>query len=140
MTGDPFYPSARAAFHRLSAHLEKKNNSKQNQLWIALRKDVGIQNNADLASLNIKMHHFPIEGYTKWEYNNMHHSFVKKHNKSKAYQDYKKVQRKVLELEDKLIHKFKSNKLLNKTEGVKSNDDFGEYKNIYESIYLIINA
>ena len=139
MTGDPFYPSARAAFHRLSAHLEKKNNSKQNQLWVALKEDVGVQNNAELASLNIKMHHFPIEGYIEWEYNSMHHSAVKKHNKSKAYLDYKKVQIKILELEEKLIYKFRSKKLLNKTEGFKSNDDFGEFQNIYESIHIIIN-
>ncbi len=38
MTGDPYYPSARAAFHRISGHLELSSRSTQNQLQIALRK------------------------------------------------------------------------------------------------------
>ena len=45
MTGDPYYPSARAAFHRISGHLELSSSSTQNQLQIALKENGIVKNN-----------------------------------------------------------------------------------------------
>src|ERR1039458_3192357 len=63
MTGDPFYPSARAPFHRISGHLELSKHSTQNQLMVALRKQ-GVDEN-DYNDLTINMHHYAIDGYKK---------------------------------------------------------------------------
>lgn len=40
MTGDPHYPSARAAFHRISGHLELSKRSTQNQLQIVMKEQL----------------------------------------------------------------------------------------------------
>ena len=138
MTGDPFYPSARAAFHRLSGHLEKTKTSTQNQLWNALRDKAGIQNPIDFAKLCIKMHHFPIKGFTKWTGENMHHESIKESVMTKEYLDYKKIQGEVLTLEKSLINAFASPQLLNLTKGKKTADDFGKNKSIYNDIKNII--
>ncbi len=116
MTGDPFYPSARAAFHRLSGHLEKGAKSKQNQLWIALQTRLNIQSEADLMTLNIRMHHFPIEGFKKWVLTDLHHKNIKANQSRKEYRVYKEMQQEVFALEQALIANFKNNALLNQTE------------------------
>lgn len=60
MTGDPHYPSARAAFHRISGHLELSKRSTQNQLRIALSEKLGIKDDKDLEKITIEMYHYPI--------------------------------------------------------------------------------
>ena len=64
MTGDPHYPSARAAFHRISGHLELLRRSTQNQLRHAL-KGLGIISDDDYRQITIKMYHFAIEGFKR---------------------------------------------------------------------------
>ena len=140
MTGDPFYPSARAALHRLSGHLEKTKTSKQNQLWIALRDIVGIKDPSEFAKLNIKMHHFPIKGFKKWSGESMQHKIINESKNSKEYLDYKKIQNDVLKLEKELIHAFKSPKLLNLTRGKKNDDNFAKHKIIFKDIKQIFET
>lgn len=98
MTGDPFYPSARAAFHRLSGHLEKVKKSKQNQLWLALKTKLNAQSEVDLVGLNIRMHHFPIEGFKKWVLSDLHHKSIKANQGRKEYRTYKEMQQEMFEL------------------------------------------
>lgn len=137
MTGDPFYPSARSGFHRLAGHLEKAERSTQNQLWIGLKNEVGVNDVSDFRSLKIKMHHFPVPGFIKWSGQNMHHKSIKANSQSKEYKDYKKLQEKVLELENALIYKFQKT-LLNKTAYKKSEYNFEKYQAIFEGIESII--
>ena len=68
MTGDPYFPSARSAFHRLSGHLELTANSTQNQLIIGIKEQMELKDE-DFVNLQIKMHHFPISGFIKWNGN-----------------------------------------------------------------------
>ncbi|HBF18786.1 MAG TPA: hypothetical protein DDW81_01750 [Cryomorphaceae bacterium] len=123
MTGDPYYPSARAAFHRISGHLELLDRSTQNQLKKVLDKLE--LTDEDIADVNIIMHHFPIEGYQKWE---LTKSFKKEEmervRNSAEYGAYKKRQRQIKALEDALIYGLKKSgqvHILNKTRGKKGN-------------------
>ena len=78
MTGDPHYPSARAAFPRIAGHLELSTRSTQNQLRIAMKEKLGVLTDDDFKKTTIKMHHYPIEGFkriteknwTKKQFNN----------------------------------------------------------------------
>lgn len=137
MTGDPFYPSARAAFHRLSGHLEKVKNSTQNQLWIALKKEIGITDLKEFAKLKIKMHYFPIEGFITWKGENMKHEYIKANQHTEEYKEYIKLQSMVLQLEKSLIYEF-SEHLLNHTKGIATKNDFGKNKSIFFDIKKII--
>ncbi|MCF8374650.1 MAG: hypothetical protein K9H64_23730 [Bacteroidales bacterium] len=133
MTGDPFYPSARAAFHRISGHLELSDISTQNQLMASLRDRNLYESNLD--DISITMHHFPINGFEKWTLTSgMKPVEIKEHIKSKDYKNYKKRQAEVENLECVLIYNLKEkigDKLLNKTNGKK-----GKFS--YEFIHLVM--
>jgi len=133
MTGDPFYPSARAAFHRISGHLELSKHSTQNQLMLALRLK-GIKDD-ELHKISITMHYYPIEGFKKWPYADMKADTIKSNQKTSAYKEYKKIQEKVEDFEDALIYELRKNKIniLNKTDG----NDISfckEFKPIFDDI------
>jgi hypothetical protein len=138
MTGDPHYPSARAAFHRISGHLELANGSTQNQLRIALKEKLGIVNDADLAKLTIKMHHFPIEGFKKITDHMLDNETVQQLKRTEEYKNYKAIQNQVLLLENALIFKLKD-KLLNKTDGIAYRSNPIPVPNIYDSIIELVN-
>jgi len=136
MTGDKFYPSARAAFHRVSGHLELGEYSTQNQLMKALReyfKKDSIEEFLD--DLKIRMHHFPIAGYKPWK-GSKKHELIQLEIKSAEYQQYQKRQREIHQFEDAMIFDFEKKlheRLLNKTKGKKT-DIAPEFQNIYSRI------
>lgn len=138
MTGDNFYPSARAAFHRISGHLELAERSTQNQLKLALESKGII--GEELRNTKILMYHFPIGGFKKWEVNegSMKAEFINqaKETEHKDYIEYKENQNKVLVLENALIFKFKE-KLVNNTNG-KANEIPKEFQHIFDEIEKII--
>lgn len=137
MTGDPYYPSARSAFHRLAGHLELNNRSTQNQLLIALKEKLNVNSINDLKNLKIKMHHFPIEGFKKITDNKLDKVTMQNLLKTEEYKQYKKIQRKVLILENALIYKLED-KLLNKTIGKKINHEDIPFIEIYEKISELV--
>ncbi len=102
MTGDPYYPSARAAFHRISGHLELNRRSTQNQLMLALR-EMGIKNDKDFEKINIKMYHYPIKGFKKYSEELLDNETMQQLKQTQEYKDYKKLQQQVLALENALI-------------------------------------
>ncbi len=133
MTGDPHYPSARAAFHRISGHLELSKRSTQNQLRIALSEKLGIKDDKDLEKITIKMYHYPIEGFKKITDKTLDDELVKQLKPTEAYKEYKTIQQKVLALENALIFELKD-RLLNKTKGKKIDKVGIPYPEIYQSI------
>jgi len=139
MTGDPFYPSARAAFHRISGHLELSKHSTQNQLMLALQ-DKGIKDDT-FHKLSIIMHHYPINGFNKWPFDDMKAVTIKSNQNTSAYIKYKKIQQKVETLEDALIFNLRKNKIniLNKTLGQEIKFD-KEYKPIFDDIIKKVNV
>ena len=138
MTGDPHYPSARAAFPRIAGHLELSERSTQNQLRIALKKKLGIVTDDDFRKITIRMHHFPIEGFERITAKKLDNETVQELKKTQAYKDYKKKQQRILTLENALIFELK-NKLLNKTEGVALGTNQIPYPEIYKSIIELVN-
>jgi len=138
MTGDPHYPSARTAFHRISGHLELSKRSTQNQLRIALKEKLGIATDDDLRKITIKMHHYPIEGFTRITDKQLNNATMKQLVKTQAYNNYQKLRKKVLTLENVLIFELKE-KLLNKTEGVAIKTSLVPYPEIYKSIIELVN-
>lgn len=138
ITGDPHYPSARAAFHRLSGHLELTRRSTQNQLQIALKEKLGVESDEDLKKITIKMHHYPIEGFTKIIDEVLHNETVKELKKTEAYKEYKDLQRKILTFENALIYELQD-KLLNKSSGKKANENDIPFKDIYENIIELVH-
>lgn len=138
MTGDPHYPSARAAFHRISGHLELSKRSTQNQLRIALRDKLKITEDKDLENITIKMHHFPIEGFKKITNSILDNETVIQLKLTDEYRDYKVIQQKVLALENALIFELKD-KLLNKTNGVSHRSNQIPFPDIYKSIIELVN-
>ena len=118
MTGDPHYPSARSAYYRLVGHLELNQRSTQNQLRIAMKEKMGINNDNDFKDVTIKMHHYPIPGFTKLNTKLSDNEAVKQLKQTQEYKEYKKIQQQVLALENALIFELKD-KLLNKTGGKK---------------------
>jgi hypothetical protein len=138
MTGDPHYPSARAAFHRISGHLELSKRSTQNQLQIAFKEKLGIINNEDLAKITIKMHHFPIDGFNRITNDLLNDEKVKELKLTKEYKEYKNIQQKVLALENALIFELKD-KLMNKTNGVAYRSNQIPFPGIYKSIIELVN-
>ncbi len=143
MTGDPYYPSARSAFHRIVGHLELSKRSTQNRLHRALNKK-GIITNADRKKLIIKMYHFPIEGFVKWPYNDMSSETIKNNENSKHYRNYKKVQKKVCSLENAIIIHLKctaetKDKVLNTNEGKQLDNEKMPFPEIYNKIISICN-
>jgi hypothetical protein len=107
MTGDNHYPSARSPFHRLSGHLELVSTSTQNQLrgYIASKifglKETKELNSGHLNQIDIRMHHFPIDGFTPWNFGGMHKENLSKNQKH--YDDYKLKQRSVARIEERVI-------------------------------------
>ncbi|WP_299221849.1 hypothetical protein [uncultured Aquimarina sp.] len=136
MTGDIVYPSARSAFHRLSGHLELSKKSTQNQLKNALDKLPD--------SSTIVMHHFPIEGFKKWNGSLSWKIFKreKETNKRKEYENYKKNQQRVFKLEKAIIKRLYDKlgeQLLNKDIGFITTTIEDQYMDIWLSIESIIN-
>ena len=138
MTGDPHYPSARAAFHRISGHLELSKRSTQNQLRIVLSKELGIEDDKDLEKITIKMYDYPIGGFKKITDKTLDDELVKQLKPTEAYKGYKTIQQKVLALENALIFELKD-KLLNKTKGKKIGKEGIPYPEIYKSITELVN-
>ena len=138
MTGDPHYPSARAAFHRISGHLELSKRSTQNQLRIALKEKLGIDTDDDLRKITIKMHHYPIEGFRRITDKQLDNETVEQLKTTPAYKEYKKIQQQVLALENTLIFELKD-KLLNKTKGQSIKQEVIPFPDIYKSIIELVN-
>jgi hypothetical protein len=138
MTGDPHYPSARAAFHRISGHLELSKRSTQNQLRIALKEKLGIVTDDDLRKITIKMHHYPIEGFARITNKQLDKETVQQLKLTPAYKAYKKIQQQVLALENALIFDLKD-KLLNKTKGHSTKQEVIPFPDIYKSIIELVN-
>lgn len=138
MTGDPHYPSARAAFHRLSGHLELTKRSTQNQLQIALKEKLGVESDDDLRKFTIKMHHYPVDGFERITDAVLDNETLKELKKTRVYKEYKEIQRNVLTLDNALIYELQG-KLLNKSSGKKVNESEIPFKNIYESIIKMVN-
>lgn len=138
MTGDPHYPSARAAFHRISGHLELSKSSTQNQLQIALKDNKIVKDDKDLEKLTIKMHHFPIKGFRRITDKPLINETMKQLKNTPAYKDYQKLRQKILALESNLIYELKD-KLLNKTGGKKFNNEDVSLHEIYNSIIELVN-
>jgi len=138
MTGDPYYPSARAAFHRISGHLELSSRSTQNQLQIALKESKIVKDDKDLEKLNIKMHHFPIKGFNRITDKLLSTDTMIQLKRTPAYKNYQKQRQKILVLENALIFELKD-KLLNKTEGVALRTNQIPYPEIYKNIIELVN-
>ena len=138
MTGDPYYPSARAAFHRISGHLELSERSTQNQLQNAIKAILKIKDERELASLKIKMHHFPIPGFGRITDQPLSVETMQQLVLTRRYKKYKDQQQKVLALENALIYELK-NKLLNKTKGKKIKVGTIPFPNIYKGIIELVN-
>lgn len=137
MTGDPFYPSARSAIHRLSGHFEKNINSTQNQVFNGIKsiKDI------DLSLANISMHHWNINGFKPWgkPLRNFNRNSLSENDKSR-YNEYLNKQKKVHELELHLINMIRNkigDRCLNKQTRI-INEDFNIYEAISNEILSIV--
>lgn len=136
MTGDHYYPSARSILHRLAGHITIREST-QNQFINALKNIV--LNNVEkltlenLATLKIKLHHWPIAGFKTWN-----GSLTSFDITSNEYKMYKKSQSEIMQLEQKIIGDF-NKKLLNKTKGKSELKIDKKYIAIYCSIKKIIN-
>ena len=137
MTGDPHYPSARSAFYRLVGHLEMNIRSTQNQLRVAMREKLGINNDEDFKNVIIKMHHYPITGFKKSITKLSDNEAVKQLKHTQEYKEYKEIQQKVLALENALIFELKD-KLLNKTKGLNRKLETIPFPEIYKSIIELV--
>lgn len=138
MTGDNYYPSARSAIHRLSGHFERAKKSTQNQMKIKLDSSKEIE----LDQLEIKMHHWSIPDFKKWEgsLKNFRPNQLSTKDKS-SYDAYKKNQKEVLKLENALIHYLKKDlevSIINRTNGVQDEAILKEYAQIKIEIDDII--
>jgi hypothetical protein len=138
MTGDPHYPSARAAFPRIAGHLELSERSTQNQLRIALKEKLGIVTDDELRNLTIRMHHFPIDGFKRITNEKLDNETMIRLKLTPAYKEYKKKQQQILTLENALIFELKD-KLLNKTEGVAIRTSQIPFPEIYKSIIELVS-
>ncbi|MBK7377572.1 MAG: hypothetical protein IPJ03_00955 [Ignavibacteriales bacterium] len=138
MTGDPHYPSARSAYYRLVGHLELNQRSTQNQLRVAMKEKVGINNDNDFMDVTIQMHHYPIPGFTKLNVKLSDIEVVKQLKLTPEYKAYKKIQQQVLALENALIFELKD-KLLNKTKGQSIKQEVIPFPDIYKSIIELVN-
>ena len=104
MTGDPYYPSARAIIHRVSGHLELNSRSTQNQLLKAL-KDKGIDE-SKFDDLTVDFHYFPIPGFIPLVddgFKGMNSEDIKALD---GYDDYQDARKEVFEMEKYLICKY----------------------------------
>ncbi len=137
MTGDPHYPSARSAFHRISGHLELSPRSTQNQLMLVLKNKLEIENAEEFKKVTIKMYHYPIAGFKRITEEILNKENVVKLKTTDDYKNYKKLQQKVLALEKALIIELKE-KLLNKTTVKKIKADDIPYPEIYNSIIELV--
>ena len=140
MTGDNYYPSARSAIHRLSGHFERAKKSTQNQMNIKLEKSEEL----NPEELEIKMHHWSIDGFKKWEgsLKNFKPDQLSTKDKS-SYDEYKQKQREVLKLENALIHYLKNDldvNIINRTGGVQDDIILKNYEQIKGMIDNILKV
>lgn len=138
MTGDPHYPSARSAYYRLVGHLELNKRSTQNQLRIAMKGKLGINNDEDFKNVTLRMHHYPIPGFKRLADKLSDKEEVKRLKQTPAYEEYKKIQQQILALENALIFELKD-KLLNKTIGKNIKQETIPFPEIYKSIIELVN-
>lgn len=132
MTGDSHYPSARSILHRLAGHIDLGKRSTQSQFIKGLREQV-FQNKetlteADWASLDIKLHYWPISGFEPWK-----GSLRTLNKQTEEYQKYKEIQTQVMALEQKIIGDFR-HRLLNKGKGKPELVVAPQFSGIYEDI------
>lgn len=117
MTGDNHYPSARSILHRLGGHIDLSIKSTQSQLIIAIKalfkkKKEDHLSSEQLSSLTIKLHHWPIDGFARWD------GDMKSIDKNDSqYHTYISLRNRVAALENKIIKDFTAQNLLNKTRG-----------------------
>jgi hypothetical protein len=138
MTGDSHYPSARSILHRLGGHIDLGKRSTQSQFIKALKEKVFRKEaitEEDLASIQINLHHWPIPGFTHWDGDKQNLD-----KESIKYKEYKKHQKAVLKLENKIIFDFKD-RLMNETKGVKYETIENEnFELIYEQVKKLIEG
>lgn len=137
MTGDNYYPSARSAIHRLSGHFERAKTSTQNQIKIKLDNTKEL----DLNKLEVKMHHWSIEGFEPLRASLANFKIDSLNTKEKSkYDEYKKMQSEILSLEKALIYFLNKKKVnvINKTKGIKNDEILGAYPQITNKINKII--
>ena len=132
MTGDGHYPSARSILHRLAGHIDLGKQSTQSQLMKGIREQVFENKETltkeDWASLQIKLHHWAIDGFEPWK------GDLKKLNTfDPRYLDYQKKQKQVLALEQKIISDF-GEILLNKRIRKADHTLDSKFLGIYEEI------
>lgn len=99
MTGDPVYPSARSAIHRLGGHFENNPRSTQNRVKRAMER-----HHIDPAGAIIHMYHWPIGGFEPW--GSTLKGFSKKRLSEadrKRYDSYDAKRKEVAGLEQHLI-------------------------------------
>lgn len=138
MTGDNHYPSARSILHRLGGHIDLSKKSTQSQFIIAIkalfkkRKEDHLSPE-QLSSLTIKLHHWPVDGFVKWD------GDMRTIDKTiPQYQTYIDIRNRVAALENKIIYDFTGRYLLNKTAG-NSNAFLNDAElNIYNAVEKII--
>ena len=142
MTGDNYYPSARSAFHRLGGHFDRAAQSTQNQLGAHIGKRDSYE------GLKLRMHHFPIGGYSAIEGasnkkgDENYFGGPKYRNK---YTDYKSAQTEVAKLEKHIIYLLKKHfdgtepfPVVNKTKGERWGDLPDYYRGIVDEVFSII--
>lgn len=137
MTGDGHYPSARSILHRLAGHIDLSKKSTQSQLMKGIKEKIfdnkETLTESEWASLHIKLHHWPIEGFEPWN------GDLKEINKeSNDYLKYKEIQNQVAKLEKKIIGEF-GNKLLNRGKSQKGNILDSMFSEIYNDIKRIVD-
>ena len=138
MTGDNHYPSARSILHRLSGHIDLGKRSTQSQFLLAVKGLFGKTKNEyltlkEMKSLDIKLHHWAIPGFERWD-GDM--KIIDK--EAPRYKEYEKKQKRVRNLENKMIKDFSGNHLLNKTMGKGEDQLTNEELIIYNNIEKII--
>ena len=138
MTGDPYYPSARAIIHRVSGHLELNHRSTQNQLWKGLERK-GIDE-SKFHELTIDFHYFPINGFTPLVEDGFKGMKSEDIKALDGYADYQDVRKEVFKLEKYLIYeseKTLKERLLNKD--ISKAEKPKNYEKIIEAVDKIIN-
>ena len=132
MTGDPVYPSASSAIHRLGGHFENNPRSTQNRVKLAMER-----HQINPAGAIIHMYHWPLEGFEPWG------SSLKGFSKNrlsktdqKRYESYKAKRRKVAGLEQHLIYliRNKHGKFCLNESTAKALDDALEFDHIIREV------
>lgn len=139
MTGDNHYPSARSIMHRLGGHIDLSKRSTQSQMMIAIKNLFNKEREdhltlEELETLTIKLHHWPIEGFTRWvgEYKDLSKDDPK-------YISYLEVRNEVCALENKIVIDSAGENLLNKTKGKDYKKLNPNFREIYNDVRGIID-